>query len=316
MSRIRMMTAAAGAALLAACGSGGDAALTIGLTYVPDVQFAPLYVAEHEGYFDDEGADVTLRHHGAAETLFGALASGEEDLIIAGGDEMLQAFTQGVDVRTVGTLYQEYPLAIAARAETGIAVAEDLAGHTLGLPGPFGENWFALLATLDAADLGEDDLTIDYIGYTAQTAMVTQAVDAVAIFKNNDLLGIEAAGVEVNLVETPELPLVGISVGARGDVIDAHPDDVAAILRALTRAIEFIVADPEATMDIVAQYVPEMDREFSRSVLDATVPLYGDDWLALNSEVWPEMYEFMLLHDLAEPDADPHEAYEDLDWAS
>ena len=45
-----------------------------------------------------------------------------------------------------------------------------------------GNNNFAVKKLLAA-----DDLTIDYIGYTARSAMVTQAVDAVAIFLNNDL---------------------------------------------------------------------------------------------------------------------------------
>lgn len=307
--------AVAAGMVLAGCGDTGGEELTIGLTYVPDVQFAPFYVAEHEGYFDDEGVTVTLRHHGAAETLFGALAAGEEDLIVAGGDEMLQAFSQGVDVQTIGTLYQEYPLAIAARADLGIRRAEELAGHTVGLPGPFGENWFSLLATMDAAGLTEDDLSIEFIGYTAASAMVTGAVDAVAIFRNNDLLGLAAAGVEVTLVETPELPLVGISVGARSDVLAGKDEGAAAILRALHRAIEFIVAEPDATIAIVDGYVPSMDAEFARSVLDATIPLYGSEWLALDTAKWEPMYEFMLAHDLADSDADPHAAYHAIDWA-
>ncbi len=315
MKRTRIAAAVAGALLLAACGGGSNNGLTIGLTYVPDVQFAPFYVAEHEGYFEEEGIDVTLRHHGVSEALFGALTGREEDLIIAGGDEMLQAYSQGVDVRTVATLYQQYPLAIAARSDTGATTAQDLAGLRLGVPGPYGESWFALLAILDATGLTEADLTIEYIGYTAQSAMFTQAVDAVVVFTNNDLLGLEAAGVDVNLIETPGVPLVGISVGVRGDVVDARPDDVAGVLRALHRALEFIVAEPDAAIEIVGDYVPEMDAAFARAVLDATVPLYGDDWLALDTAKWPEMYEFMVRHGLAEVDANPEGAYEVLDWA-
>ncbi|MBK5251011.1 MAG: ABC transporter substrate-binding protein, partial [Actinomycetales bacterium] len=43
--------------------------LTIGLTYVPNIQFAPFYLAASEGHFSDAGLDVTLRHHGASEDL-------------------------------------------------------------------------------------------------------------------------------------------------------------------------------------------------------------------------------------------------------
>ncbi len=316
MKRRFMAALVAGVSALAltACGQSGDKELTIGLTFVPDVQFAPFYVAEHEGFFDEEGVTVALRHHGVSEALFGALTAGEEDLIVAGGDEMLQAYSQGVDVRTIATLYQRYPLAIAARSDLGLTTVADLAGHTIGVPGPFGESWFALLATLESAGLSESDLGIEYIGYTAQSAMYTEAVDAVVVFTNNDLLGLEAAGVDVTLIETPDLPLVGISVGARGDAIDGQPEALAGILRALDRAIEFIVADPDAAIEIVGTKVPEMDADFARAVLDATIPLYGSEWLSLDTSMWPEMYEFMQSHDLAEPGADPDGAYEDLDW--
>ncbi|MDN5558745.1 MAG: ABC transporter substrate-binding protein [Ruaniaceae bacterium] len=316
MKRRFMAALVAGVSALAltACGQSGDKELTIGLTFVPDVQFAPFYVAEHEGFFDEEGVTVALRHHGVSEALFGALTAGEEDLIVAGGDEMLQAYSQGVDVRTIATLYQRYPLAIAARSDLGLTTVADLAGHTIGVPGPFGESWFALLATLESAGLSESDLGIEYIGYTAQSAMYTEAVDAVVVFTNNDLLGLEAAGVDVTLIETPDLPLVGISVGARGDAIYGQPEALAGILRALDRAIEFIVADPDAAIEIVGTKVPEMDADFARAVLDATIPLYGSEWLSLDTSMWPEMYEFMQSHDLAEPGADPDGAYEDLDW--
>ena len=43
--------------------------LTVGLTYIPDIQFAPFYVAAANGYFAEEGLDVTLRHHGATDDI-------------------------------------------------------------------------------------------------------------------------------------------------------------------------------------------------------------------------------------------------------
>src|SRR5689334_1993486 len=72
--------------------------LTVGLTYIPDIQFAPFYVAQSLGYYKAAGLDVTLRRHGASEDEFGALISGKENLIFAGGDETLQARAQGQDI--------------------------------------------------------------------------------------------------------------------------------------------------------------------------------------------------------------------------
>src|SRR5690625_3312810 len=158
------------ALLLAACAEpeaepGPDATteaadeLGIGLTYTPDVQFAPFYVAEARGYYEDAGVDVSLRHHGASEALFGALEAGEADLVVAGGDDMLQARSAGVPVVTVATNYEEYPVVLIVPADSDITTAADLAGHSVGIPGPFGETYFGLLALLDSAGLTAEDVT-------------------------------------------------------------------------------------------------------------------------------------------------------------
>src|SRR5205807_1285434 len=36
--------------------------VTIALGYIPNVQFAPFYVALNKGYYRDEGLDVTFQH--------------------------------------------------------------------------------------------------------------------------------------------------------------------------------------------------------------------------------------------------------------
>lgn len=70
----------------------------IGLSYIPNVQFAPFYVAEAKR-FDPAtgGVAATLRHHGAQEGLFTAIAAGQEDFVLAGGT-MLQARKSGIDL--------------------------------------------------------------------------------------------------------------------------------------------------------------------------------------------------------------------------
>src|SRR5690625_3300075 len=74
---IAAVTATASLVVLAGCTAGDDGdggsgdgdlpQLTLGLTYVPNVQFAPFYLAEQNGYFADAGVNVTLRHHGESD---------------------------------------------------------------------------------------------------------------------------------------------------------------------------------------------------------------------------------------------------------
>lgn len=174
--------------------SSGGAPLVVGLTYTADIQFSPFYVAAEKGYFADEGLDVTLRHHGGSEPLLGALQAGDEDVVYAGGDEMMVNRSQGVDVVDVATIYQSYPGELIVPADSPITSLADLRGHSIGVPGEYGETWYTLLALLDEAGLSRDDVDIRTIGFTQQSALMTGKVDAVVGFSNNDAVQFEQAG--------------------------------------------------------------------------------------------------------------------------
>src|SRR5579862_9538093 len=81
--------------VLAACGGtapatspSGSTTLTsmnIGLGYIPDIQFAPFYVAVNKGYYKAAGLNVTL-DHGVVTDLIGEMVAGKATFVFAGGD--------------------------------------------------------------------------------------------------------------------------------------------------------------------------------------------------------------------------------------
>lgn len=288
--------------------------LTIGLTYTPDIQFAPFYVAEAGGYFAAAGLDVTLRHHGQSESLFGALTSGEEQLVAAGGAEMLQAHAEGIDVVNVATLYQTYPVTLIVPEDSDIHAPADIADHSIGLPGPYGENYFGLLVLLAEAGLTEDEANIEYIGFTQQSALIAGHVDAVIGFSNNDLVGFETAGFAARAVplSSGELPLVGIGIGVDGELLDADPAAVEAVVTAVAQAVADIVADPQAALETASEYVPGLpdpDRAAAAAAtLAATVPLYeppaGEPIGYVDVAQWEAMAELLAEHGLLAGEVD------------
>jgi len=308
-SRAALAIAAAASFLLTACTDDpstetsptGSPTITVGLTYIPDVQFAPFYVALEHGYFADEGVDVTLRHHGSQESLFGALEAGKEQVVFAGGDEMMQARSAGIDVVNFATMYQEYPVVLIVREESDIHSNADIAGKTIGLPGEFGENYFGLLAMLDDAGLADSDLTIQYIGYTQMAALGAGHVDGVIGFVNNEAVAMESQGLDVRTVPltSDDLPLVGVGLGASSTTLSTNPAELAAIVRAVDSAVEFCQDDPEACLDAAAKHVPALSdpstRESARATLTATLPLYagGEGVGAQDAEAWTAMSSFM-----------------------
>ena len=280
----RTLLALSGAALVAGCadpdpqGSGsptpeGKDAVTVGLTYIPNVQFCAFYLGVEEGLFGD--LDVTLRHHGEQESLFEALQLGREDIVFASADEAVIAG----GLATVATAYQQYPaeVMVAGRAD-GLA---DLRGRTLGIPGRFGSSYYAALAALNSAGLTEKDVKLVEIGFTTVTALTTGKVDAVVGFTNNELVQSQREGFEVpSLPVSDEATLVGPSLITRED--DAKAPWVEQCVQGMLAAERRAVEDPEAALDATAAQVPALaepgQRANAKRVLQATSALWrGDD---------------------------------------
>lgn len=329
MSRRHTVTAALIAtAVVAACGGRGDAepeaataspdagatgsgSVTIGLTYTPDVQFSPFYVAQERGYFEDAGVQVRLRHHGASEGLFSAAISGEEDLVVAGGDEMLQAVAEGADLVATATLYQDYPVVLVVPEDSDIEDVSDLPGHSVGVPGEFGETWFGLQVLLDELGPAAEEVQVETIGFTQLAALASGHVDAVMGFINNEPVRLQEQGVPTRTLSLDEdVPLVGVSLIATGPALDQDADAVQSVTDAVLRAVADIVADPQIAVDAAEQYVPDLGLDEARSAalatVEATVPLYGtgDELGALDPERWTQMADFMGQHGLLARDVD------------
>ena len=275
--------------------------MTIGLTYTPNIQFAPMYVAAEKGFFAEQGLDVTLRHHGAQETLLGALQAGTEDVVYAGGDEALQTRSQGVDVVNFATLYQEYPVVLIVPESSPIKSVADLKGRTVGLPGPYGENWFWLLAALKQAGLTEADVDIQSIGYTQQAALIGAEVDAVVGFSNNNSVQFRQASFPIREIssESGQLPLIGVGLGTMGATLESREADLTKLLRAVKKAMQYNIDHPQESVELSAKYVPSLEsaeqQQNALATLNATNALYGssDQFGAQNPQRWEAMATFL-----------------------
>ncbi|MBN9104151.1 MAG: ABC transporter substrate-binding protein [Propionibacteriaceae bacterium] len=288
---------------------------TIGLTYIPNVQFSPFYVAETDGHYTEEGVQPILRHHGTSEGLFTAIAAGQEQFVIAGGDELMQARAQGVDLVAVATYFRSYPVVMIVPADSPIRTLADLRGHTIGLPGKYGESWFGLLVALKSAGLTEADVKIAEIGYTQQPALTNGRVDAVVGFSNNDAVQFALAGVATRSlpIASGEVPLVGACLITTHAYASAHPDVVKAVVAGTMAGITAVVEKPERALEVSAHYVPDLDtaagKASATATLAATKPLWTRDDgtvdATLDEAQWSRMADFLVSSGITANRQDP-----------
>ena len=295
-------------------GDGVGSPVTLGLTFIPNVQFAPAYVAQTDGIFSSAGLDVTLRHHGSDEGLFTALASGQEDVVIASGDEVLPARQAGVDLVSIGAFYHSYPVTIIVPANSGISSFEDLKGKKIGIPGEYGSSWYGLLAGLQAHHMTTDDISVVSIGYTQQAALAAGQVDAVVGFSNNDLVMDQQAGLDVSTIElTPaDTPLVSAAIVTTHTWLAAHPQEATALVQSITAASSRVIANPQHALEVTQKYDHTLSDAHSlataREVLKRTITLLTQDGKATgvqDLEKWKQMAAFQRqIPDVLNTDAD------------
>ncbi len=271
----------------------------IGLTYIPNVQFSPFYLAVQQKLYS---TPVTLRHHGTSEGLFTAITTGTEEFVVAGGDEVLQAREQGTDLVAVASYYRKYPVRIIVPGDSTITSIADLKGHTIGIPGKYGESWFGLLLALKGAGLSVNDVTIKEIGYTQQAALATKKVDAIVGFVNSEPIQLQAAGIPAKVIDIGAVPLVSICLVTTHAYAIAHPDVVKAVVKGTVAGMQGVVANQDAAFQASMAYVPGLSdpttAKGAKAVLAATVPLFqnadGTVTGTLDVKAWDAMSQAMV----------------------
>jgi NitT/TauT family transport system substrate-binding protein len=273
--------------------------VTLLLGFRPDVQFAPFYVAQQEGYYADAGLEVTIEHAQAPDVQR-LVADGQAEFGVADATDVMIARTSGIPIRYVSTLYQSFPVALIGEAGTVPADPADLAGLRIGTPGMFGSSWHALLALLDAGGLSADDVSVrEYPQFDQVDGLSNGDVDLITGFRNNEPLQLEARGMDVDLLTVDEIaPLPGPGTIVGDELLASDPELVRAFVEATAAAQAAVIEDPDLGFAAAQVAVPEISEapDVARAVLDATVELWAGDGFdggAIDEALWATGYETM-----------------------
>lgn len=278
--------------------SGKLEKVRLGIGYVPDVQFAPLYVAQNKGYYADEGLEVEIEY--GFENDFVALAAqGDREFAIASGDQVILARSQELPVTYVLKWYQRYPVALVMPTSAGITEPQDLAGKTVGLPGFFGASFIGWKALAHAAGIDESNVSVKEIGFTQTAAIQQGLVDAAMVYIANEPNQLRSQGIEVDVIEVSDyIDLVSNGLVVGETLIAENPDLVRRMVRATLRGLADTIANPEEAFAIVRQVIPEITDEAAptqRKVLEDSMELWKSDQLGVSSpQAWQESVDFMV----------------------
>lgn len=287
--------------------------VTLPVGYVPNVQFAPLYVAIDKGFYSAEGLDVSVDYSMENDNTV-LVGTGDLQFAIVSGEQVLLARAQQLPVVYVMAWYHQYPVGIAARTSSGVKSVTDLKGKKIGLPGLYGTSYIGAIALLDAYGLKQSDVTLDSIGYNQVAALAAGTEDAVVIYTANEPLQLDQENVDYVLFKTADaVDLVANGLITNEETLKDNPELVRKMVAATLKGIQYTIDNPDEAFEISKKYVENLgnaDQAVQKKVLlnsieqwKTSTPGYSDP------AAWENMQSILLKMGLLAGSLDLNQAY-------
>jgi NitT/TauT family transport system substrate-binding protein len=243
--------------------SGGDDAteeLTpIKVGILPLSGLAPLWYGIEEGYFEEEGLEVTTEIGEGGAALTPAVLNDDYQFAIGEYVSVLQARENDVPIQVFSNLTNgasepdDHINGLLVKADSGIESIEDLAGKTVAVNGLNGIDDVTIKAILDANGVDPESVEFVEVPFPDMIAAVeTGQVDVASEPEPFVTLG-EQAGL-TTLLDPYYEALPGLPLGlvfASQEWLDDNPELANAFHRALVRSIEAAAADPDAMGEVI-----------------------------------------------------------------
>ncbi|XID91079.1 ABC transporter substrate-binding protein [Paenibacillaceae bacterium WGS1546] len=226
------------------------------ITYVTGFNYAAsspdvnAVVADELGYFEKLGLNVEVVP-GLDPDGMKLISTGKAQIASAGSASLvIQSVANGAEIKGIALMSEEGLAALMVLDDSGIRTPKDLEGKTVGYKGALPSHFKAMFN-----HAGADISKIEFVGVGFDpTILNTTDVDAVTVFKSNEPIAMNDLGFKVRLLDPKDygVPTSFGVVAANAEFLASYPSAAEDFLRALFKAHEFIVANPDEAVSILA----------------------------------------------------------------
>jgi len=264
------LAAAAAALLLTGCATTpggsteapGSESMTISVGVIPVAEFAPIFIAQDEGYFADEGLIVETQIIQNAASIAPSVINGQLQFGTAAAAPFLSAVSQSLPLTAVANGSSVSadaatdPSAILVMPDRGIERPADLVGTTVGV------NALGSISHVTAAA----DVDLDGGDHTAVTfvampfpdmiaALERGTIDAAVVVEPFQVQGVEAGAVVLSHPSSDTLVPGTFTVLFTSQQYAAeHPDVVERFQRAVDKASLAAAEDPTLVATVLEEH--------------------------------------------------------------
>ena len=237
------------------------------------------FLAQDKGYFKAEGLDVEIDQGEGSSAAIPKVASGAYQAGFGDVNALINlAATRPADAPVaVYMIYNTPPFTIVVKKDSPIKTPKDLEGKTVGGPANDGAlklfPAFAKVAKIDASKVNITNMAPNLREQMLQRGQV----DAIFGFTNTVYFSAKLIGInpekDLRFINYADygMDLYSNAIVFSRSFVKENPKAVAGFVRAVNRAINDSLANPEAAMDAVMKREPLLKRDVEKERLVATV---------------------------------------------
>lgn len=234
---------------------------TLQTKWVTQAQFAGYYVALENGYYDDEGLDVTIKSGGPDIAPPQVMAGGGADILIEWMPAALASREKGLNLVNIAQPFKSSGMMLTCRKDSGISSPSDFSDKTLGVW--FYGNEYPFLSWMSKLNMATDGsaggVTVLKQGWGIEPLLQKQA-DCVSTMTYNEYWQVIDGGLSADELVVFPYDEQGVSTLEDGLYVleenltdPAFVDKAARFLRASMKGWEWASNNSDAAADIVLE---------------------------------------------------------------
>lgn len=267
--------------------SGGDSKaqeelipVSFRLNYAAQGLHVPFYYALEQGYYEEEGLDVTIGEGTGGGTTAKLVGAGEDDIGLVDAASVASAVDNGIPLKVVCPVYAVSGFAVVSLAEAGIEEPKDIEGKKVGVTtGDSPQNLFPAFAAANEID----ESTINYVMMDSNakvTSLLNGDVDCVLGGADDQAITLRNMGEEVNVLRYSDYgaAAVGLSIVASDDMIAKNPEVVQKFISASMKAWNECRENSDEQIEVFMKKFGTLDEEVVKGSLEVALDsLFAED---------------------------------------
>lgn len=282
--------------------------ITFVLDWTPNTNHTGLYVAQNQGYFEEEGLEVEIVQppEDGADAL---VASGKAQFGVSFQDSMAPgvAGENALPTTAVAALVQHNTSGIISRKGEGMDTPKGMEGKKYATwDAPVEKAMVKNVVEQDGGDFSKVEMIPSTVTDEV-SALKSKSVDSIWVFYAWAGVATEVAGLETDYFAfkdmNPVFDYYTPVVIANNSFLEEKPETAKAFLKALKKGYEFAIEKPEEAAQILCEASPELDEKLvlaSQEYLKDEYKEEVEQWGYIDPARWNAFYQWLNDNGLAE----------------